>query len=61
MTLYLGFDYYYLAYIIEIISGFYLLQVNIETEWPGVDTSYFRHWCTDFGHTNLGLPKFNPY
>ena len=27
----------------------------------GVDTGYFLHRYTDFGHTNLGVPKFNPY
>ena len=27
----------------------------------GVDTGYFRHWYTDFGHTNLGISKLNPY
>ena len=27
----------------------------------GVDTGYFWHWYTDFGHTNLGISKFNPY
>ena len=26
---------------------------------PGVDTSCFPHRFTDFGHTNLGVPKFN--
>ena len=25
----------------------------------GVDTGCFRHWYTDFGHTNLGMPKSN--
>ena len=25
----------------------------------GVDTGCFRHWYTNFGHTNLGMPKFN--
>ena len=25
----------------------------------GVDTDCFQHRYTDFGHTNLGLPKFN--
>ena len=27
----------------------------------GVDTGSFRHRYTDFGHTNLGVLKFNPY
>ena len=27
----------------------------------GVDTGCFRHQYTNFGHANLGLPKFNPY
>ena len=27
----------------------------------GVDTGSFRHWYTNFGHTNLGMPKINPY
>ena len=25
----------------------------------GVDTGYFQHQFTDYGHTNLGMPKFN--
>ena len=25
----------------------------------GVDTGCFQHQYTDFGHTNLGVPKFN--
>ena len=25
----------------------------------GVDTGCFRHQYTNFGHTNLGMPKFN--
>ena len=25
----------------------------------GVDTGYFHHQYTDFGHTNSGMPKFN--
>ena len=25
----------------------------------GVDTGYFRHRYTNFGHTNLGVPEFN--
>ena len=25
----------------------------------GVDTGYFRHQYTDFGHTNLGMLKFD--
>ena len=29
------------------------------TEQPEVDTGYFRDRFTDFGHTNLGVPKFN--
>ena len=29
--------------------------------WQWVDTGYFRHRYTDLGHTNLGVPKFNPY
>ena len=31
----------------------FLLQPTV------VDTSCFRHWYTNFGHTNLGVPKFN--
>ena len=26
-----------------------------------VDTGHFQHRYTDFGHTDLGIPKFNPY
>ena len=26
-----------------------------------VDTGCFRHWYTNHGLTNLGVPKFNPY
>ena len=26
---------------------------------PGVDTGCFQHWYTNFGHTNIGMPKFN--
>ena len=25
----------------------------------GVDAAYFRCWYTDFGQTNLGVPKSN--
>ena len=27
----------------------------------GADTACFGHWYTDFGHANLGAPKFNTY
>ena len=27
----------------------------------GVDTASFGHWYTDFGQTNLSVPKFNTY
>ena len=30
-----------------------------DTVHSGVDTGCFRHWYTNFGHTNLGVPKFN--
>ena len=28
---------------------------------PGVDAGCFQHQYNDFGHTFLGVPKFNPY
>ena len=28
---------------------------------PVVDSGYSQHQYTDFGHSNLGVPKFNPY
>ena len=28
----------------------------VEAVESGVDTDYFRHWYTNFGHTNLGMP-----
>ena len=30
-----------------------------DNHMTGVDTGCFWHRCTDFGHTNLGMPKFN--
>ena len=31
---------------------------EIRQKLPGVDTGCFQHQYTDFGHTNLGMPKF---
>ena len=37
-------------------------QTNLSIlRYAGVDTGCFRHLYTDFGHNNLGVPKFNPY
>ena len=35
------------------------LHFHIYFKYTVVDTGFFRHWYTDFGHTNLGMPKFN--
>ena len=34
-------------------------NVNNELSYSDVDTGCFQHWYIDFGHTNLGMPKFN--
>ena len=35
------------------------LITSNETIQPEVDRDCFRHWYTDFGHTNLDVPKSN--
>ena len=42
------------------LSDDWMLQVVLhEKEKVGVDTSCFGHRFFDFGHTNLGMPKFD--
>ena len=43
---------------VVILFGFFLFRYH-SSKKSGVDTGCFWHWYTDFGHTNLGVPKFD--
>ena len=50
--------------LLQALLGAVIVTVKVELlicrVWlTGVDTGCFQHQYTDFGHTNLGVPKFN--
>ena len=48
-------------YFFQLCQAFQILLMILKAfaKLTGADTGCFRHGYTDFGHTNLGVPKFN--
>ena len=49
----------YLKHIKNSLSLAKIIKKSLLENRTGVDAGYFRHRYTDFGHSKLGMPKFN--